>query len=108
MLTGFRSLPAVPDWGMFGVRTGRLNCGISVTESGWTGRPGGWGGRRVLGLTLCSVAVEGGGPIMLISKPVGVRGDMRSRGSSKCHIADRDGPVCYWRGASSASLRFAS
>jgi hypothetical protein len=45
----------------------------------------------------------------LIWKPAEDGGDMPSRDSSKCRVADRDGPVCCWRrrGASSALLGFA-
>lgn len=60
----------------------------------------------VLGLPLRFVAVEGGGSIVLIWKPARGGGGMPSRGSSKCRVADRDGPVCCWRrwrGAGSAS-----
>ncbi|MGZ5983085.1 MAG: DUF2173 family protein [Isosphaeraceae bacterium] len=48
---------------------------------------------------------------VLMSKPAGGGGDMPSRGSSRCQVTDRDGPVCcrrLWRGASSAPARSAS
>jgi hypothetical protein len=64
----------------------------------------------VLGLVLCFVAKDGGGSIVLTWKPAEDGGDMPSLDSSKCRVADRGGPVCCWRrwrGASSASLRFA-
>jgi hypothetical protein len=62
------------------------------------------------GLALCFVAEEGGGTIVLIWKPAEGGGDLPSRGSSKCRVADLDGPACCWRrwrGVSSASRRFA-
>ena len=109
-LPGFCSLPTVPDLGMFGVRSGRVRCGILVTGSGLDRPPRRMVGRGIQGLTLCSVAVEGGGPIMLMPEPAGAGGDMPSWGSSKCQVADRDGPVCcwrLWRGGSSAPVRYA-
>ena len=66
----------------------------------------------VLGLALCCVAVEGGGPIVRSSGNLpGVEAICRAGALRSAQVADRDGPLCCWRpwrGGSSAPLRSAS
>jgi hypothetical protein len=66
----------------------------------------------VLGLALCCVAVEGGGPIVRSSGNLpGVETICRAGALRSVHVADRDGSVCCWwpwRGRSSAPLASAS
>ena len=71
-----------------------------------------WGHLLVLGLALCCVAVEGGGPIVRSSGNLpGVAAICRAGALRSAHVADRDGSVCCWwpwRGGSSAPLASAS
>jgi len=64
-----------------------------IRHSGCGPATSGSGLLLVLGLALCSAAVEGGGSIVRSSGNLPGGGDMPSRGSSKCRVADRGGPV---------------